>query len=468
MIARIVAQITQFSGFVVAARFLGPTEFGLFSLIYLFTILLTLVASAGWRELMLTHDNQGDAAQFLALVLGCGAGLLFGLGGTVYAELSGMQVGLLCWLLGLAIAPVCVASVQSGRLIAEGRAARLAQVQIVGELAALGALIISLFAETGVLALGISKLVYAVVALLTALLATRWLGLRVPGWGEFRRMVRFTGSILMSRLIFFSQENASLLLVGTFLGPASAGLYRAGGRIAGALAEILTQTVQIVSWSALRQARESSDEERGKSLETPVIKLLTALIVVSLPAFLGLAIIAPLVIATLLGPEWGPAATVLSVLSVRRLVTQPQSILEPILSLAGKVKIVPRIAAVNAGASLVMLVVMAPHGLLFAAIGQAIAGIIAMPLTLWALRTYAGVTMPSLLREIWPALVSAAVMVGAIALTMIGLEIWIAPAPWVQLLVCALVGWATYLVLICLLMSEARQFLVSVKRWVIH
>lgn len=463
MIARVVAQAAQFSGFVIAARFLGPADFGLFSLVYLFTTILTLVASAGWRELLLTHDREGDAAQFLALLFGCVAGLLFCLGGTVFADLSEMPVGLLCWLLGIAIAPTCVTTVQSGRLIAEGRAARLAQTQIVSEFAALSALVVSLFAGAGLLSLGISKLVYAVFALSTTMFATRWFGMRIPDRGEFRNMVRFTGSILMSRMIFFSQENASLLLVGVFLGPAGAGLYRAGARIAGALAEVLAQTLQIVGWTAFRQAREEAgsdpDTTHATYLKKPTIEILTVLLLVSLPAFLGLAMLAPLVIATLLGPEWKPAAAVLAMLSVRRFLIQPQSVLEPILSIIGAVRIVPRIAAINAGISLLFLVFTARHGLVPAAVGQAVAGMISVPVSFWALRTYAGVTIPALLRELWPGLIATALMLGAIALAMVSLEAWIAPSPWIQLLVCTLVGSVAYIVPIYLLMPKARRVL---------
>lgn len=460
MTARVVAQFTQFAGFVIAARFLGPADFGLFSLVYLFTMLLTLLAGSGWRELLLTHDREGDAAQFLALALGGAAGLLFGLGGTAFSKLSGTDVAALCWLLGLAIPLLCVTTVQGGRLLAEGRARQLAVVQILGEVAALGALVVSLTGGMGLLALGISKLALACVGLLTAVLSTRWLGSRVPRGVEVRGMVRFTGAIMMSRLISFGQENMSLLLVGVFLGPAGAGLYRGGARLAGALTEVLSETMRIVGWSAFRQAREAGHETSGtgraEQMRAPAIRLLSVLLLVSVPAFVGLAVLAPLMIATLLGPEWSAAAGVLSLLALRRMLTLPQSVLEPVLSLTGAVRIVPRLNAINAAASLLLLLLLVPRGILAVAAGQAIAGVLSLAPTLWALRRYANVTVPALMRAIWPALASAGVMLAALALTRAGLERWSAPAPWMEILLCAPVGIAAYVCALCLMSPEAR------------
>lgn len=465
MIARSVAQLTQFFGFVIAARYLGPADFGLFSLVFIFTTLLTLMASSGWRELLLTHDREGDAAQFLALVLGCVAGLLLSFGGSLFATLSGIQIGALCWLLGLSVAPTCVTTVQNGRLLAEGRAARLALVQILSELAALAALTLSLLSGAGLLALGISKLAFALTGLLTALTATRWLGFRVPSQSELRIMVRFTGSILMSRLIFFFQENASLMLIGAFLGPAGAGLYRAGSRIAASLAEVLHQTLQIVGWSAFRQAtQDAAGSEHATQMTKPAILLMTVLLAGSIPAFLGLAILATPLITTLLGPEWAPSAAVLTALAIRRMLIQPQGILEPILSLSGAVNIIPRLSAINATVSLTLLILLAPRGLLPAASGQTLAGFLSVPVTLWALQTYAGVTISTLLRHIWPILVAAALMLVAMISAMHGLDARLSGPLWLHLVTYCLVGMTTYLCALVALMPEARRVLRAGRR----
>ena len=70
---RLVAQAAQFAVFIVAARILGPAEFGVFALASAVAFLFFRGAEAGWAPFIMSHDGDVSVplqVLFIAIVTG--------------------------------------------------------------------------------------------------------------------------------------------------------------------------------------------------------------------------------------------------------------------------------------------------------------------------------------------------------------------------------------------------------------
>lgn len=410
-LARVVAQGAQFAGFVAAARVLGPADFGLFALVLVASTLLLVIASAGWSERLLSFDGERSFLHSIALIGGLCAGLAILAGGygarVLFDEPAILQ---LCAFFAVSMPLLGLGNFHGAILLADGRIGRSVLIQIFMELSGLVALLIALHEGLGVLALGVSKVVYSVVGVALAMASTRWLSMALPDRARLAEMLRFTRNLLVSGLTYFLQENASVLLIGAFLGPVGAGLYRAGARVVGAVAEVLGEVTRMLAWTNLRAARRENGDERPEAVAAAALNLIGIAAALALPAFIGLAFVAQDLALVLLGSEWLPSAWVIALLALRRLLLSADPILSPLLVLGGAAPLTAKLALAAAGASLLALVLAAPHGLFWAAAGQLAAGAAVAPLHVWVLNRHAGVGGAAIVKATAPALIGVAAM----------------------------------------------------------
>src|SRR5690606_7472514 len=74
VVARAISQAAQFALLVVGARFMGPIEFGVFSLVSATAVGLSLFAQAGWRDCVVSVE--GDQLRAHVNTLACISGLV--------------------------------------------------------------------------------------------------------------------------------------------------------------------------------------------------------------------------------------------------------------------------------------------------------------------------------------------------------------------------------------------------------
>src|SRR6056297_2780215 len=86
---RVVAQICQFAVFVIAARALGPAEFGTFALVSACAILLMRAAEVGWAPYIMCWSGDGSVPRQV-LALAVLSGMLAGVLGFLGAVLGGV------------------------------------------------------------------------------------------------------------------------------------------------------------------------------------------------------------------------------------------------------------------------------------------------------------------------------------------------------------------------------------------
>lgn len=116
VVGRLVPQLAQFAVFIVAARLLGPVEFGIFALASACAVLLLRAADAGWAPFIIPRPGaETGPLQILliAILSGTACGLSGGFGALAVGSL-GRGLPDIVWAAGIALA----AAVANGAAIA--------------------------------------------------------------------------------------------------------------------------------------------------------------------------------------------------------------------------------------------------------------------------------------------------------------------------------------------------------------
>lgn len=363
--ARIAPQASGLLLLVLGGRALAPETLGSFVLAFAAIELLRLLVRAGWREAVLL-DASGEATPtILALALASGlaaqpVAIAAALAASHLSGTPGLAPALA--LLGLSVLPLGAAAVWEGTLLRRGAADRAAHPLIAAEIAQSAAAALLLAAGWGILALATARVLRAaVLAAGLAIAAGRPHALALD-IDRARPLLPVSRHVTLAALAGLAGTSGADLVVGLVLGPAAVALYRIAARIAGAVAEVVTETTRVLAWSSLAG--------RGAIAPPAVAELFDRAFVLTLPVFAGLALTAAPLIETVLGPSWSDAAPVLALLAIARLLTVPVVLAAPVLASHGRTRALPRLAGLLAATGLVATLVAGRHGLVAVALAQ--------------------------------------------------------------------------------------------------
>jgi O-antigen/teichoic acid export membrane protein len=328
--------LVSFGSLVVYARFLGPADFGLFSIVLALVELLDVLVS------MLFHDalvQKGEITD-LHFDTAFGASLLLGL------ALFGV-----CW---------CVAPTFAS-LVHNAQAARvLSWTALRFPFTALGAIIVarqrrelafkvlalrSLVGRLGGAVLGIGLvalgagvwgLVVQQVAIAGVASLVLWMGAeRRPrlrfGRRELRDLIGFGSYAVGALFLNFAVKRVFTIVAGVMLGNELAGFLNIGFRAVDVLWAIAATAVGQVGLPVL--ARLQADPVRFRSAYRSALEFTCLLLY---PCFCGIALVAPLVVELLFGARWLASASCVTVLALLALVQAPRLLMTPALTALGR------------------------------------------------------------------------------------------------------------------------------------
>lgn len=261
VVERITAQFSQMAIFILAARILGPAEFGFFALISACAILLLRFAEVGWAQYIMSwHGDSHLPRQVLLMAIisgiivasaGAATGSLLPVFG--FSALAGQLVTLF----SIWVFVATTSSAQKGIMIWQSKLRSSAFCEISGELVGLAVAVSALLSGYGVLSLVFGRLAFQSVHLVLSFTITRLTPLRGMKRDQFRHLVSFSAHLFTSRMIGNLRLYAATFIIGGFLGPAAVGFYRAAERLVGALAEVVAVPAEILAWNLFRKAKNS-------------------------------------------------------------------------------------------------------------------------------------------------------------------------------------------------------------------
>lgn len=345
--------ILSFGTLVVYTRLLSPAEMGLFAIALALTEILGLFVTMSFHDALVQKPDADEADFDTAFTITVAVSLvlcaLYVFAAAPVARLMGDEAAapVFAWL-GLFFPLSGLSSTIMARQRRDFEFRSLATRSLIGRLAGAICGIAAAAAGWGVMSLVVQQLVMggAATAVLW-LLASKHPRIRFHV-AAFAALARFSAGAFGALLLNFALKRVFIIMVGAFLGIASAGLVNVAFRAMDALWSLSAAAVQQVALPML--SRLQDDEARLKRAYQGAMGLSCALLY---PCFIGLALTAPEIVHLLFGPKWSAAAPYLASISTLVLLQIPRMFVGTMLTARGR----PFALLPGIGAQILFLVV---------------------------------------------------------------------------------------------------------------
>jgi len=314
----------------VAARFLSPTDFGIFAIASVGVTLIRTLLYSGAFEYLLKSDEP-DAAATECLIVNLALSVTITALLLAFVPLSEPVFGAAA--IGAVIVQMAPSNLlaaatawQESQVLRAGRIRGYYVVTTVGEVVAAVVALVMLATQMGLAAL-VAQLYVRLAVLLAGYLVlqrsrfsdriTFARTLQVARWSASRY-----GAVLVS---FVSQYGADVLL-GAFLSPAASGLYRASSRIVAAVADMFAQPTRILAVTLF-----SARAAQGSPVGDLWPGILSSSAFLGWAAMAGLAMTASDLVPLLLGEQWSAAPPIVAVLCLARALNLLDAVTAPLL-----------------------------------------------------------------------------------------------------------------------------------------
>jgi PST family polysaccharide transporter len=377
--------------FIVLSRQLEPAAFGLVALATVVTDFARRFVDQGFSEAVVQRGKLDREHLDTAFWTSVATGSVFTALCAGFADLIARALGesqlapVLRWLsLGFVIRGLW--STQQALLVRSLRFEQLAMRTLVAELGA-GVVAVSLaLAGFGVWSLVCQALASGVFGVVTLWSVSGWR----PGfsfrWSHFRDLSLFGANIMGFKLLNLLSQRIDALLIGSFLGTVALGYYSVAGRIFHSINKILTGVMNSVAFPVFSRLQGEPERMRGAFYEATQ---LTSLI--TLPAFLGLAAIAPDVIPFAFGAQWGPSVPVMVVFAGAGILQSLTAFNGSVLKAVGKPSWRLGLAALEAATTALAMLLVVRQGITAVALAGAAVSLALQPVGFWALRRSLGI-----------------------------------------------------------------------------
>jgi polysaccharide transporter, PST family len=195
---------------------------------------------------------------------------------------------------------------------------------------------------------------------------------------SLRRLGGFAGNVFGENLLYQAGRNVSNLLVGRFLGAAAVGTYSLANNVILVPFLRIAGPLQQVFFPAFSRMHE--DRERMADVWIRATRLVAT---ISIPALVGLVVVAPDFVQVVLGPKWSEATPVIQILAWVGLIQSLQTLAGEVLLALGRASWLLRFTAVWFVGSIVAFAIGLQWGLLGVATSYLVATLVIEPL-----RTY--------------------------------------------------------------------------------
>ncbi len=273
------------------------------------------------------------------------------------------------------------------------------------------------FAGHSVAALVFQRMVgiafYAVVASIVA----RWLPPRPPSWAVLKASFAFSLPLMQAAFVDYISVTGYVMLVGLRMPIANLGRFRIAQRLVEVLQEVAFLPANKVFMPVFVAVR--GNPQRRFEATRQMLDLL------SMAIFLAAAVcgaVAKPIVLLMFGPKWAAAAPVFAILTLVAPATALYGVINPLLTAAGRTRLVSAFAWANAGLIMLAAWFAAPYGLTTLAWALAARGLLVVALVLLALRL-------GLSRPVLPLLVMLALPTAAFVAARLAAALALAAAP---------------------------------------
>jgi O-antigen/teichoic acid export membrane protein len=303
------------AGIAVVARLLGPDTYGIVGLATIVTALAAMLCHGALTRSIVQYaqlrEGHVDATFWLTTGLSTVAALVLVAAASPIAAWLGGPPDTAAALRALApLLPLSAATAVLAALLERDMRFR--------ELATAGALSTAVANLTGVVVAIAGGGLWALVAMEAVRVATHLIALaRSVEWrpgrrgriAHLRELGRFNAQVLATQVLGHADELLPRALIGGLLGPQALGAYLIGRRVFDELSRLVTGPLAGVAMSATARARHDP-----ALLHRIVLGLYRSASLIALPVFLGAAVLAPVGVPFVFGPQWSAAVPAIQLL----------------------------------------------------------------------------------------------------------------------------------------------------------
>ena len=408
--------------FIVLARLLTPSDFGLVAMAGVFVALGGALVDQGLGTAITQRENLEPAHEHTAfwtnMLLGLALGGLLWIAAPVVASLYQQDAltPVVRWLSPVPMLRGAVAvpvGLLQRRFEFRALAIRSISVALVGGVAGIAAA----FAGWGVYALVVQQLVGAVLDLIVVWGAAVWWPRLVFSVRHLKDLLVFSSYLLGSGLLGLMSRRADDFLIGMVLGDVALGIYAVAYRGLQILQQVLAKTGTVVAVSAFSRLQDQPERMREAFYEST-----RAASVIAMPVFVGVALLAPFAVPLVFGEQYALSGQVLQVLALVGVLHGVSYFDYAVYTGVGRPDFVLKLLAVNTVVNVALFFFAAPYGIVAVATAFVAGAYILLPLNVVALHAAIGISARRYFANFVPALLAClAMLVAILGLSRLGL-----------------------------------------------
>lgn len=187
-------------------------------------------------------------------------------------------------------------------------------------------------------------------------LIERKIGFRVPTFKMTREMLRFSFPIVPNGLISWIATSSDRFLIGIFLGVGLVGIYSASYSL-GAMILLFSSPIQFILYPTLSKLY---DEGRKTEVSSYISHSIRAYLLITIPAAVGIAVLAPFLLAVMTTEEFAQGASVVPLIALSCLLSGLFLLVQNVVVVVKKTKLFPVFSIAAAGIGLILNMVLLP------------------------------------------------------------------------------------------------------------
>lgn len=452
----------SFVVFLILARILGPAQFGLVNLCYVYiTISYFLISGAtdGIVTLQIRDDRRLSTMFFTVMGLGGTLGAICFLSARPFAVFMKQPEiePLLHWI--ALVPPLIAAQAVPYSIVMKSMDFRMFTIRtIIANVAGGATGIIMAFKGFGAYALIAQQIVMYVVTNLVIWPGCKWAPRLMYDRSALKEVMTPGMRTSSSYFLDFFDQQAPRVIIGSIIGVVAVGHYSLVTRIRQATYDVLIHPMTVVLYPAFAEIKD--DYEKQQKVLDQIVAIIGALI---FPAIAGTAAIAGLFVPVLFGDAWIPAVPVMQLLLFTGAAMPFVIVLRDVLRAHNKTSLYLKVQCVMVAINLALACGLAYFGLVIMSVGYVVMAVLSLLSYIEVLRRSTTINLwPSFIRLLLPIASS-----GLMALAVLSLERspWHPANIWLHMGAAVVLGAAVYAGCVLVLMRrETRLLLDMVKK----
>lgn len=416
--SQVLTQIVSWASTLIVIRLLAPEDYGLFAMAQVMLVLLSTMngwglASALIREDEVSEERLRQTLGMLVILNGSLALIQFLAAPLVALWFEQPMVTQLLRVQSVLYLAVPFCALPHAMLSRRMDFRRPAQVRLAAALAGASTALVGALSGWGVWTLVTAPLVM----LLTEAIGMTWAA-RAPIRPSFRfagarHIAGFGGVMTATQIFWFVQSQADVMIAGRVLDPHSLGVYTTGLFLAQLMAAKFVPPINEVAYAAY--SRQQSDGE-AHLIAPALLATIRLVMLVGLPAYAGLAVVAPVLVPVLLGDKWLGIVPILPILAGAMAMLTLQILFAPAINARGFPGIPLRVTMLGSVVMPLAFYTGSHWGVTGFAWGWVGGMAVLLTATITLSRRVLGFSLTGLARAILPPLAAALVMAGGVAL----------------------------------------------------